>query len=53
MDTYKWKSVLLPVETYQAIKQIAKRENRTISGQLRVIFKVFCEAEGYVIRNHK
>lgn len=53
MDTYKWKSVIVPAEIYQAIRQIAKQENRSISGQLRVMFNVFCEAEDYVIRNNK
>ena len=53
MDTFKWKAVIVPVDIYQAIRQIAKQENRNISGQVRVMFNVFCETEGYVIRNHK
>ena len=53
MDTFKWKSVIVPVDIYQAIRQIAKQENRSISGQLRVMFNVFCETEGYVIRDHR
>ena len=53
MDTFKWKSVIVPVDIYQAIRQIAKQENRSISGQLRVMFNVFCETEGYVIRNNQ
>lgn len=53
MDTSKWKSVLLPLDIYLAIRQIAQLENRTISGQLRVIFNVFCETEGYEIRAGK
>jgi len=53
MDTDKWKTVMVPLEIYQAIRQIAKQENRSISGQLRVMFNVFCETEGYVIQNNK
>ena len=37
MDTDKWKSVLVPIEVYKEIKQIAQAEGRTISGQLRYI----------------
>ena len=37
MDTTKWKSILVPVKTYEQIKRDAKREGRTISGQLRLI----------------
>ena len=37
MDTNKWKSVLVPIQTYQEIKSRAAREGRTISGQLRLI----------------
>lgn len=39
MDTEKWKSILVHRELYLQIKQIAKLEGRTISGQLRVIFE--------------
>ena len=39
MDTTKWKSILVPVQTYTEIKQIARDEGRTISGQLRLIFE--------------
>ena len=45
MDIEKCKSVLVPIEVYQGIKAIAAHENRTISGQLRVIFQKFCEME--------
>lgn len=41
MDTDKWKSVLVPIEVYREIKQIAKTEGRTISGQLRLIFEIY------------
>ena len=39
MDTTKWKSVLVPKEVYEQIKKLSVKEGRTISGQLRVIFK--------------
>ena len=45
MDIEKWKSVLVPIEVYPAIKGLAKHEKRTISGQLRVIFEKFGESE--------
>jgi|TARA_R110002167_G_scaffold158510_3_gene353721 hypothetical protein len=45
MDIEKWKSVLVPIEVYKGIKAIAQHENRTISGQLRVMFTKFCETE--------
>tara|TARA_R100001594_G_C4013555_1_gene257551 strand:+ start:1043 stop:1243 length:201 start_codon:yes stop_codon:yes gene_type:complete len=38
MDTNKWKSVLVPKDVYEKIKEIAKVEGRTIGGQLRHIF---------------
>ena len=37
MDTSKWKSVLVPIETYREIKVRAQKEGRTLSGQLRLI----------------
>jgi len=36
MDTDKWKSILVPHETYEEIREVAKMEGRTISGQLRL-----------------
>ena len=39
MDTEKWKSILVHRGRYSGIKEIAKREGRTISGQLRVIYE--------------
>jgi hypothetical protein len=41
MNTEKWKSVLVPIEVYQEIKDMAKSEGRTISGQLRLMFEVY------------
>ena len=39
MDITKWKSVLVPIEVYEEIKRLAKREGRTISGQLRIMWE--------------
>ena len=39
MDTSKWKSVLVPIEVYHSIKAIADDQERTISGQLRIMFR--------------
>ena len=39
MDTNRWKSILVPRETYEEIVKIAHQEGRTISGQLRLIFE--------------
>ena len=39
MDTYKWKSVLLPREVYDQLFVVSKVEGRTLSGQLRIIFE--------------
>ena len=43
MDINKWKSVLVPVPVYREIKEIAGMEDRSISGQLRKIFKEWKE----------
>tara|TARA_R110000824_G_C15039120_1_gene660212 strand:- start:307 stop:477 length:171 start_codon:yes stop_codon:yes gene_type:complete len=39
MDTTRWKSILVPIEVYRQIREIAHLEGRTISGQLRLIFE--------------
>jgi|TARA_R100001163_G_scaffold54372_1_gene41722 hypothetical protein len=39
MDTEKWKSILVPRDTYEEIKKVAKAEGRTISGQLRLTWQ--------------
>lgn len=41
MDTTRWKSVLVPREVYEEIKELSKNEGRTIGGQLRVVFDWF------------
>ena len=47
MNIEKWKSIVVPIEIYKGIKRIAEMENRSISGQLKVMFDIFCKAEGY------
>lgn len=39
MDTNKWKSVLVPRNEYEELKILSKTEGRTMSGQLRLMFK--------------
>ncbi len=36
MDTTKWKSILVPIQTYQVVKQRSQKEGRSISGQLQI-----------------
>tara|TARA_R100000935_G_scaffold15147_1_gene30145 strand:- start:2549 stop:2764 length:216 start_codon:yes stop_codon:yes gene_type:complete len=45
MDTTRWKSVLVPREVYEEIKELSKAEGRTIGGQLRLVFEWYKEAE--------
>ena len=33
MNPEKWKSVVIPIESYRLLKQIAEHEHRTLSGQ--------------------
>lgn len=46
MDTTRWKSVLVPREVYEEIKELSKDEGRTIGGQLRVVFDWYKEQHG-------
>tara|TARA_R100000808_G_scaffold4154_2_gene13841 strand:+ start:19794 stop:19982 length:189 start_codon:yes stop_codon:yes gene_type:complete len=41
MDTTKWKSVLVPIEVYNELKFYSQDQERTISGQLRIMFKIY------------
>lgn len=45
MDTTRWKSILVPREVYEEIKELSKSEGRTIGGQLRLVFEWYKEAE--------
>jgi|TARA_R110000824_G_scaffold167019_5_gene343798 inorganic pyrophosphatase len=46
MDTTRWKSILVPREVYEEIKELSKIEGRTIGGQLRLVFDWYKENEG-------
>ena len=48
MDTTRWKSILVPREVYEEIKEMSKHEGRTIGGQLRVVFDWYKEKHGEV-----
>ena len=50
MNIEKWKSIVVPIEIYKGSKMIAEMENRSISGQLKVMFDIFCKAEGYEVK---
>ena len=39
MDTEKWKSVVIPIESYRLLKEMARAEHRTISGQFTFILE--------------
>ena len=45
MDTTRWKSVLVPREVYEEIKELSKSEGRTIGGQLRLVFDWYKDAK--------
>jgi len=45
MDTSRWKSILVPREVYEEIKEMSKNEGRTIGGQLRLVFDWYKEAQ--------
>jgi predicted DNA-binding protein len=46
MDTTRWKSILVPREVYEEIKELSKEEGRTIGGQLRLVFDWYTESKG-------
>jgi len=45
MDTTRWKSILVPREVYEEIKELSKAEGRTIGGQLRLVFDWYRESQ--------
>lgn len=45
MDTSRWKSILVPREVYEEIKELSKNEGRTIGGQLRLVFDWYKESQ--------
>ena len=45
MDPEKWKSVVVPIGTYRVLRDMAKREHRTISGQFTFLLERHQESE--------
>lgn len=41
MDLTRWKSILVPREMYLEVKEMASKNGRTISGQLRVMHDAY------------
>jgi len=39
MDPGRWKSVVVPINTYKVLRDMAKREHRTISGQFTFLLE--------------
>jgi hypothetical protein len=52
MNAEKWKSVVVPIDTYQVLKDMAKREHRTISGQFTFVLEKHQEGEGQIYTAH-
>lgn len=45
MDTKRWKSILVPIEMYHDVRDTARKEGRTISGQLCYAYDQFNEVK--------
>ena len=45
MNAEKWKSVVVPIDTYKVLRDMAKREHRTISGQFTFLLEKHQEGE--------
>tara|TARA_R110000744_G_scaffold3394_2_gene12980 strand:+ start:4638 stop:4820 length:183 start_codon:yes stop_codon:yes gene_type:complete len=39
MNPEKWKSVVIPIESYRVLKGLAVKERRTISGQFTLLLE--------------
>ena len=39
MNPEKWKSVVVPIESYHVLKKLAEKERRTLSGQFTLILE--------------
>tara|TARA_R110000822_G_scaffold4008_5_gene17217 strand:+ start:1577 stop:1753 length:177 start_codon:yes stop_codon:yes gene_type:complete len=39
MNPEKWKSVVIPIESYRVLKNMAAKERRTISGQFTLLLE--------------
>lgn len=45
MDSTKWKSVAVSIDNYKMLRQMAKENDRSISGQLAYIIKLLNKKE--------
>ena len=52
MDPGRWKSVVVPISTYQVLRDMAQREHRTISGQFTFLLEKHQENEGQIYTAH-
>ena len=52
MDPGRWKSVVVPIDTYKVLRDMAKREHRTISGQFTFVLEEHQEGEGQIYTAH-
>jgi len=50
MDTEKWKSVNIPIKTYEILKKMAEREHRTLSGQFTFVIEKIIKDEKEVVK---
>ena len=39
MNPEKWKSVVVPIESYRVLKDLALKERRTLSGQFTLLLE--------------
>jgi len=39
MNPDKWKSVVIPIESYKVLKEMAREEHRTLSGQFTFLLE--------------
>ena len=52
MDPGRWKSVVVPIDTYRVLRDMAKREHRTISGQFTFLLEKHRESETQIYTAH-
>jgi len=52
MDPGRWKSVVVPISTYQVLRDMAERNRRTISGQFTFVLENYQENESQIYTAH-
>ena len=52
MDPGRWKSVVVPISTYQVLRDMAERNRRTISGQFTFLLEKHQENESEIYTAH-